>query len=292
MKLNQLIKSVIVSTLLFSSYAAQAEQMSEVIPYYGDDFYKDIKMGVSNEALQFRLKDVLRSYHVARPGQVDLIARTCQAGQGKCYTQKPLDYTLARVIIMGNLHLIRGEDGNYAVRDVYCSKDRSSSDFRKSPPAPGVVPDNRVVNVEHTWPQSRFNGRFSDDMQKADLHHLFPTDSKINAIRGNNIFGEVSHDLIDLRCTESRFGLGTAGAEEVFEPPQDHKGNVARALFYFSIRYDLPIDDREEVVLRKWHREDPVDAEEMRRNEEIYRIQTNRNPFVDFAHLADKIADF
>lgn len=292
MKLNKLIKSVIVSILLFSYYVAQAEPASELIPYYGDDFYKDIKMGVSNEALQFRLKEVLSSYHVARPGKSDLIARTCQPGEGKCYAQKPLKYTAARIIIMGNLHLVKSTDGGYAVQDVYCNKERSSDDFRSSPPAPGVIPDNRVVNVEHTWPQSRFNDRFSDDLQKADLHHLFPTDSKINAVRGNNIFGEVAQDLVEFRCADSRFGLGTAGGKEVFEPPTDHKGNVARALFYFSIRYDLPIDDREEVVLRKWNREDPVDTEELRRNDEIYRIQGNRNPFVDFGHLADRIADF
>lgn len=291
MKLAKLIKSVIVFTSLFIVCAAQAGQSSQVISYYGDDFYRDLKSGVANENLQNRLKAVLRGYHMARAGQNDVIARSCQAGQGKCYTHTAIGYSAARVVLMGNLFLVK--DGNsYAVRDVYCDKERTRADFRKSPPAPNAIPDNTVINVEHTWPQSRFTGKFPDDVQKSDLHHLFPTDSKINAIRGNNLFGEVSKDLIELDCPASRFGLGSAGSEEVFEPPTDHKGNVARALFYFATRYDMSIDPREEAILRKWHREDPVDEDEMQRNNEIFKIQGNRNPFVDFPELVDKIVDF
>lgn len=292
MKLIKLIKSVIVPTLLFFICTAKAGQSSQFIPYYGDDFYRDLKVGTANQDLQLRLKYVLRSYHIAQQGQSDLIVKTCQAGQGKCYAHSAISYGAARVVVMGNLYLVKNINGEYAVRDVYCNKERARSDFRKSPPAPGVIPDNRVINVEHTWPQSRFNGRFSDDVQKSDLHHLFPTDSEINAIRGNNLFGEVTKDLTELKCPESRFGLGSAGSDEVFEPPREHRGNVARALFYFSTRYDLAIDEREETVLRKWNQEDPVDGDEITRNNEIFKVQGNRNPFIDFPELTDNIADF
>jgi endonuclease I len=95
-----------------------------------------------------------------------------------------------------------------------------------------------------------------------------------------------------LDCKGPRFGLGTAGSQEVFEPPQDHKGNVARALFYFATRYELTIGKAEEEVLRKWNQEDPVDQEELDRNEEIFKVQQNRNPFVDFPELVDRISDF
>lgn len=291
MKLVKLIKSVIIFSLLSFVCIAQAGPSSQVIPYYGEEFYRDLQAGISNQDLQQRLKTILRSYHTAQKGQNDLVARECQRGQGKCYIHTAVDYTAARVFLLGNLYLVKNETG-YAVRDVYCAKERTRSDFRKTPPAPGVIPDNKVINVEHTWPQSRFTTKYPDEVQKSDLHHLFPTDSQINAIRGNNLFGEVTKDLMDLRCRASRFGLGTAGSDEVFEPPQDHKGNVARALFYFSTRYDLPIDPREETVLRKWNQEDPVDDEEIRRNHEIFKVQGNRNPFVDFSELAEKIADF
>lgn len=294
MKLIKLIKSVIVPILVFSYCSAQAKQSSQVIPYYGEDFYRDLNVGTANEALKARLKQILRNFHVAIPGQNDLIVKTCQAGQqGACYSHRAITYGAARMVIMGSLHLVRSPaTGEYAVQDVYCGKPRTQGDFRKSPPAPGVVPDNRVINVEHTWPQSRFTGRFRDDVQKSDLHHLFPTDTEINAIRGNNLFGEVTKDLINLKCPEARFGLGSAGSDEVFEPPREHKGNVARALFYFSTRYDLPIDEREETILRKWNHEDPVDADEFNRNNEIFKVQGNRNPFVDFSELPEKIENF
>ena len=78
----------------------------------------------------------------------------------------------------------------------------------------------------------------------------------------------------------------------MFEPPQQHKGNVARALFYFSTKYKLAIDPNEEAVLRKWASEDPVDVEEMHRNDEIEKAQHSRNPFIDFSELINNISDF
>lgn len=292
MKLLKLIKSVIVFTSLFGAFAAHAAQSSQVVPYYGDDFYSDIRTGVASEDLKFRLKSVLRSYHLQVEGQNDQILKACpSSAQGRCYSHSAIGYGAARVFLMGNYYLVK--DGkSYAIRDVYCDKNRPQSDFGSSPPKPGSIPNNTVINIEHTWPQSHFTNRFSDEMQKSDMHHLFPTDSQINAIRGNNMFGEVTQDLLELKCPVSRFGLGSAGTDEVFEPPQSHKGNVARSLFYFSIRYDLGIDPREEAILRKWHREDPIDTDEVKRNEAIFKAQGNRNPFVDFPELVERVSNF
>lgn len=290
MKLTKLIKSVIVLTSLLSVTAANAAQLSQEIPYYGEEFYRDLQTGTSNEDLEYRIKAVLRSYHVAQQGQLDDIVGSCLNQQGSCYAHRAIGYNAARVFLMGKYYLVQNGKG-YAVRDVYCDKERASEDFRGQAPAPNTVPDNTVINVEHTWPQSRFTGKFSAETQKSDLHHLFPTDSKINAIRGNNTFGEVSQDTMSLKCSCSRFGFGSGGRQQVFEPPVNHRGNVARALFYFSLRYDMNISPMEEKILRKWHREDPVDEDEMKRNEEIFKIQGNRNPFIDFPELVDNISD-
>lgn len=291
MHLAKLIKSVIVFSLLSFVVTANAGQLSQEVPYYGVEFYRDLKAGVSNNDLQYRIKAVLRSFHVMQDGQLDLIVNSCDGQQGRCYAHSAIGYSAARVFLMGNYYLVRDGKG-YAVRDVYCDKDRPSDEFPGQAPAPNTVPDNTVINVEHTWPQSRFTGKFSTETQKSDLHHLFPTDSKLNAIRGNNIFGEVTQDTQTLKCSVSRFGLGSAGRTQVFEPPMNHRGNVARALFYFALRYDMNISPAEEVILRKWNKEDPVDEEELRRNEEIYKVQGNRNPFVDYPELSDSIADF
>ena len=119
-----------------------------------------------------------------------------------------------------------------------------------------------------------------------------PTDSQMNATRGNHIFGVVNKDDPHVKCSASRSGQGTGGSATIFEPPDHHKGHVARALFYFSIRYDIAISPAEEVVLKNWDRQFSVDEEELARNEEIYKLQKNRNPFIDHPELSQSIADF
>jgi deoxyribonuclease I len=203
---------------------------------------------------------------------------------------RQLSYNTARQMLFGRLHL-KQTNGNYYVHDVYCQKDYSKTDFpSKSGVGPNRIPDSSILNAEHTWPQSRFSTRFPKDIQKTDLHHLFPTDSKMNGIRGNFKFGEVNNPEKTLPCKTAEFGRADGGWR--FEPPATHKGNVARALFYFSVRYSIKIDADEEAFLRQWHKDDPVDAEERTRNEEIEKLQGNRNPFIDRPELVGKISNF
>ena len=42
-------------------------------------------------------------------------------------------------------------------------------------------------------------------------------------------------------------------------------------------------------LLLKWHRQDPVSEKEVNRNNAVYAIQGNRNPFVDYPQLADYV---
>ena len=82
--------------------------------------------------------------------------------------------------------------------------------------------------------------------------------------------------------------------------PADSKGDLARALFYFYTRYAAHPPSRfslsnfngEEATLRRWHERDPPDAAERARNDAVYGVQGNRNPFIDDNTLADRIADF
>ena len=66
----------------------------------------------------------------------------------------------------------------------------------------------------------------------------------------------------------------------------------ARAMLYFSIRYEMPIDDDEEEDLRRWHAEDSVDQVERRRAAAATEAQGNANPFIDDPKLVTRIADF
>lgn len=144
-----------------------------------------------------------------------------------------------------------------------------------------VIPDSSNMNCEHTWPKSK--GAEYDPAQ-SDLYHLFPTDSVTNAKRGNYAFGEVS--WAEWSNGGSVLGKDSEG-RIVFEPRSDHRGNVARAMFYFAVRYEMQIADYEEDVLRLWHTEDPVDQEERARNENISKYQKNRNPFIDHPEYAE-----
>lgn len=207
------------------------------------------------------------------------LRRQIQARAAK--NQHSLGYKGARIELLGRISLER-DGGGYYIRDVYCNENYDG--------APGRIPDDKIVNTEHTWPQSRFGGS-NRDMQKSDLHHLFPSDSELNGIRGNHPFGEVARSKENLKCTCSRAGYNRDG-DFVFEPPVEHRGNVARALFYFAVRYGLSIDSTQEDVLRKWHQQDPVDADELERNTEIERVQGNRNPFIDQPELVAQIDNF
>ncbi|MCP3065030.1 endonuclease [Myxococcus sp. K38C18041901] len=149
----------------------------------------------------------------------------------------------------------------------------------------GKIPNNTVMNVEHTWPQSKG----ATGAAKSDLHHLFPTDSKANSRRSSFPFGEV----VNVKWSHNGAKLGTdSKGNTVFEPPDSHKGNVARAMFYFSSTYNKPIPNDEEAALKAWNKLDAVDAAEIERNRRVSNIQGNSNAFIDNASLADRIKDF
>lgn len=194
------------------------------------------------------------------------------------------DWKQAKHYLMQEIYLEKDKVG-FFIKDVYCHhivrKNISSS----------TMPDGNIINIEHTWPQSKFTKKKSKT-QKSDLHHLFPTDTKINNERANHTFYELSQSSPMTDCPTSKIGYNRTLREVSFEPPSEHKGNVARALFYFAIRYKGRINDIEESVLRLWNEIDPVDDAEKKRNELIQLKQGNRNIFIDKPELANQILNF
>src|SRR3989339_91003 len=140
------------------------------------------------------------------------------------------------------------------------------------------IPDGNVMNCEHSWPQSL--GATGD--AKSDLHHLYPVDQSMNSRRSNHPFCEVS--IVKFEQEGSKLGLSALGTL-CFEPPDRHKGDLARSMFYFSVQYKKAIDSEQEAVFRKWNFADPVSEKEEKRNEMIESFQGNRNPFVDYPYL-------
>lgn len=152
-----------------------------------------------------------------------------------------------------------------------------------------TIPNHTIMNCEHSWPKSLF-GSYDKKYKYTDLHHLRPSQSRANSIRSNNYYGivvDIRHQLDDSKSGKDENGY------TVFEPVDDKKGDLARGYFYFCIRYkDENLNDDYEKMLRKWHKEDPVDEKEFNRNSRIEDVQGNRNPFIDEPSLVDKISDF
>ncbi len=150
----------------------------------------------------------------------------------------------------------------------------------------GELPDWDVVNTEHVWPRS---GGAAEVPQECDLHHLFPADASVNNRRGSLPFGEV--ESATWSSGGSQIGPDADGTE-VFEPRDERKGDVARAMLYFSVRYPDKADLAEQrtadqvTLFQRWHLEDPPDAAERERSQGIAIAQGWDNPFVVCPELA------
>ena len=280
-------------TSLVILFAFSFNLYSQSPNYYPEKYNRLLETGsIPAHEVKSILFDILNKYHNPQTnGKRDKLSNTCESK--KCYRHRVISYADARKYLFGQIHLKRDHSGYY-VKDVYCNRRfRSSAGV-----GPDKIPNSNKINCEHTWPQSKFTTTFSREMQKSDLNHLFPTDTRANSTRGNFPFGNVHGTSVGSNCNDSAVGTPARvnylkrRSGTYFEPPQEHKGNVARALFYFSVRYKMPISSTQETYLKRWHEEDPVDESELERNEIVQKAQGNRNPFIDFPHLVEKVSDF
>lgn len=282
--------SVVFSSLVFSAIAG-AGVLSGSNDYYPESFYTDVDNGLRGEDLKKEIFDILTQVHIHTGGHDEIVKACPKGGNADCYSRLVLTYTEARRMMFGKIHLENTGNG-YGVKDVYCQKMTTRADYRSQPPGPNQIPDVEVMNTEHTWPQSRFSNEFSKDMQKSDLNILYPVLTNANSARSNFKFGNVT-STVNQPCKESKLGYSANGGGELyFEPSDAHKGNAARAVFYFSVRYKLHITEEEETSLRAWNAMDPVDEAERTRNDLVFDAQKERNPFIDHPELVDLISDF
>ena len=154
---------------------------------------------------------------------------------------------------------------------------------------------NKGINTEHTWPQGKFD---SNEPMRGDIHHLFPTRIEVNSARSNYKFDEIPDNQTSTWYvgTTSQSSIPNSNIDDYsellsgtsFEPREDHKGNVARAIFYFWTIYqdkgnvadDASFFNGMKDVLLTWHDADPVDAAEVERSLGVEKAQGNRNPFI------------
>ncbi|MDN4862808.1 endonuclease I family protein [Priestia megaterium] len=159
-------------------------------------------------------------------------------------------------------------------------------------------------NREHVWAQSHFK----NNVIKSDLHNLKPADVSVNGTRGNLDFDTECDQPRrgQSACTKDQEAPDTYYDQNSWEPRDEIKGDVARILFYMAVRYEgedgkpnLELLDKVGTsapyhgklsTLLKWHKEDPVDDFERRRNNIIYeKYQHNRNPFIDHPEWVESI---
>ena len=146
--------------------------------------------------------------------------------------------------------------------------------------------DLENYNLEHLVPKSWFEEQLP---MRDDLHHLFTENRQCNSERGNLPLGEVSGKARELEHCGSKLN------GKLFEPGGG-KGEAARAILYFVTRHpgyvgDAPgeMTSADIPMLLKWHKEYPVTDYERHRNESIQAVQGNRNPYIDFPELAEKV---
>lgn len=267
---------LLVSSTVFASVSRKLP--NNHLSYYGMDFYRNPRAITKDSLFQ-----ILNGAHTEAGNGYDVITPSCT--KGACYSQVVLGYSGARKILFGKLFIEQDRSGTF-VEDVYCGKKFYFRDVSEA------MRMHDKVNTEHTWPQSKFSSAFNKDMQKSDLHHLYPTDSQANSQRGNHHFGNVTESENELSVEDCSISRLARHGSVLFSPPVEHRGNVARSLFYFATRYRMPIKSSEEAILRQWHLMDPVDFEEISRHEVIAEHQKIRNPFIDYPQLVDMIRDF
>ena len=166
-------------------------------------------------------------------------------------------------------------------------------------------------NREHSFPKSWFGGKIGP--MYTDLFHIYPTDGYINNRRWHYAFGENNGEVYSSEKNWSKLGVSTTPgcSEVVFEPNDEYKGDFARTYFYMATCYEDKIAgwktlngkaDGEKVpmlnqtsypcfekwaldMLLRWAKQDPVSQKEIDRNNAVYEIQHNRNPFIDYPGL-------
>ena len=183
-------------------------------------------------------------------------------------------------------------------------------------------------NREHVWCQSHSTGLWGENGGGGDMHHIRPSETRLNSTRGNDPFGEVSNR--ESNKVYAKFGsnptyaLGGYQAGGTFEPLDNKKGDVARIVLYLYLHYNsysvsslfdgyastngngsssyfastlMPLtnitaNNTEEDALKmllRWNSSDSVDDIERRRNDKVATYQGNRNPFIDNSNYAELI---
>ncbi len=197
---------------------------------------------------------------------------------------------------------IRMVDGDSTIWDMYSAITRYAPDCPHKNSYEGSG-----INREHSFPKSWFG---SIKPAYSDVVHVIPTDGYINNMRSDLPYGETDSPTKGSKGIDGAKYYSKVGAcsvegytKNVFEPDDEYKGDLARIYFYMATCYEpliatwtsdmlggtsyQPFSSWALPMLMKWSEEDPVSQKETDRNAAIWRLQGNRNPFVDYPGLEE-----
>ena len=159
------------------------------------------------------------------------------------------------------------------------------------------------MNIEHSVAKSWWGG--NQNNAYCDLHHLNPSDQNANSRKSNYPLGELTSVSWDNGVTFVGKANIDGSSMNAYEPCDEYKGDFARVFMYmFTCYQDLTweytwmnyekstyptLKPWAVELLLKWHKQDPVSEKEVNRNNAVYAVQGNRNPYVDYPQLADYI---
>lgn len=162
------------------------------------------------------------------------------------------------------------------------------------------------MNIEHSFPKSWWGGHKNDAW--CDLYNLYPSDSKANSSKSNFVMGVVVNVKEEAGAGYDKVGTGSADGKLVnmWEPGDRFKGEFSRSYMYMATTYQNLIFTSEGAkqlqtgayptlkkwssdLFRQWSKNDRVDEMEIKRNEAVYKIQNNRNLFIDYPNLAEYV---
>jgi len=190
-------------------------------------------------------------------------------------------YDSARDILYGNIDNVNGS--------VNCIYTDFSVQLNGSDPSTHLYENG--MNCEHLWPQSL--GANTSPM-KSDMHHLRPCKDNVNSTRGNKPYDEINDLMTDTwfwlsyessNIPTNNLNEYSESSSTRFEPREEVKGDIARAMFYFYTIYQNVADENffnlQKETLYQWHNDDPVNNQELSRTWDIASYQNNiPNPFI------------
>lgn len=162
------------------------------------------------------------------------------------------------------------------------------------------------MNIEHSFPKSWWGGHKNDAW--CDLYNLYPSDSKANSSKSNYVMGVVVNVKENAGEGYDKVGTGYADGKLVnmWEPGDRFKGEFSRSYMYMTTTYQNlsfvsegakqlqtgaypTLKKWSSDLFRQWSKNDRVDEMEIKRNEAVYKIQNNRNLFIDYPNLAEYV---